>query len=85
MWRLERLNVSVVVHFEDTAFDNTHVSVPHSLMSEREKERSLSKRSKRGDCQGPMMTNPYYEIWAKGTQFHKWGNLCSFSVIGGCF
>lgn len=27
-------NVSVMIHFEDTAFDDAHVSVPHNLMSE---------------------------------------------------
>lgn len=29
---------SVVVHFEDTAFDDAHVSVPHNLMSVVERE-----------------------------------------------
>lgn len=28
---------SVMIHFEDTAFDDAHVSVPHSLMSEGQK------------------------------------------------
>lgn len=37
---------SVVKHFEDTAFDDAHVSVPHNLVSagqktKRQKERKL--------------------------------------------
>lgn len=30
-------NASVVIHFEDTAFDDAHVSVPHNLVSEGQK------------------------------------------------
>lgn len=40
----------VVVHFEDAAFDDTHVSVPHNLVSEgqkreTERERTVSENS----------------------------------------
>lgn len=40
-----------MVHFEDTAFDDAHVSVPHNLVSEgqkkeTEKEPTVSENSK---------------------------------------
>lgn len=35
--RERRGTVSVVIHFEDTAFDDAHVSVPHNLVSEGQK------------------------------------------------
>ena len=35
--------LSVVVHFEDTAFNDSHVSVPHNLISEtQERERTVN-------------------------------------------
>lgn len=40
----EKKNASVVIHFEDTAFDDAHVSVPHNLVSEGEK----TERQKEG-------------------------------------
>lgn len=35
--REEKKTASVVIHFEDTAFDDAHVSVPHKLVSEGQK------------------------------------------------
>lgn len=47
----EILSALVVVHFEDTAFDDAHVSVPHNLVSEgqkreTEREPAVSENSK---------------------------------------
>lgn len=42
----ERRFALVVVHFEDAAFDDTHVSVPHNLVSEgrkRERQRGSAR------------------------------------------
>lgn len=39
-------NPSVVIHFKDAAFDNAHVSVPHNLVPEGERNRRHRKRSK---------------------------------------
>lgn len=51
----------VVVHFEDAAFDDSHVSVPHNLVSEgrkreAERERTVSENSKAAlDCYDKLL------------------------------
>jgi hypothetical protein len=39
-----------MVHFEDAAFDHSHVPVPHYLVSEREREKERERKRKREIC-----------------------------------
>lgn len=74
----QRENLSVVIHFEDTAFDDAHVSVPHNLMSAEQKKRGRKGKRER---EREESVNKVL-LWNLG-EVSKWSNLCSLSVMGG--
>lgn len=70
-------NHSVVIHFEDTAFDDAHVSVPHNLMSAmQEKETQINSiMSVNGSCN----TLEKLQLWDLCEE-SKCGDLCTLNV-----
>lgn len=66
--RATEKSASVVIHFEDTALDDAHVSVPHNLVSEGQKQRQREHRVKceRFEQRGTVRLGMNCcEIWVK--------------------
>lgn len=71
----QKKNTSVVIHFKDAAFDDAHVSVPHTLVPAGGKKQGthrevkLSLMSKAKESTSSLTTNAYCEIGANEAIF----------------